>query len=252
MKNILNQFVLACLLTLTASLTGCVKFKQTMTLMPDGSGKIHLSIGLSEQIVQMAKQQGEDPFAELDPSELDGDSKGIVAFTMPKQRKEGGYTYTEFTAYFEDINELELGSPDEDDLPAKFVYTKADGGATLTVEESMVLSAVADHTPVSEEEKAFAAAMTAGMIFSEVYELPGSFEAIDGIKSEGSTATLEMTQEHMLNSSGPIKELKGVDKLVFKIKEVNEDDAAMKAFKAELDAAKKEWEAMKKQAEAAE
>nr|MBX2852694.1 hypothetical protein [Phycisphaeraceae bacterium] len=69
------------------------------------------------------------------------------------------------------------------------------------------------------------------------------------VKSDGQTATLEMTQAHMLEGTGPIKDLKDVEKLVFKITEVKEDAEAMKAFKAELQAAKKEWEAMKKEAE---
>ena len=252
MKTLFNRLVLACLLVLTVSLTGCVKFKQALTLMPDGSGKIDLTIGLSEQLMQMAQQQGENPFDEMNPMKLSEDSKGIVAFTKPVQKKEGGYTYLSFSAYFEDINAVELGSPDDTEEPAKFSYVKEGKGGTLSIEESMILSAIADHEPISPEEKAFAAQMTAGMNFTESYKLPGSFEAIKGITSEGNTATIEMTQEHMLNGTGPIADLKDVEKLTFKITEIKEDAAASKAFKAELEAAKKEWEAMKKEAAAAD
>jgi len=251
MKTLLKRGTLTCLVLLAVSLTGCVKFKQVMTLMPDGSGKITLNIGLSEQLVQMAQQQGQNPFDQMDPTALGASSKGIVAFTKPTQKKEGGYTYMSFSAYFEDINAVELGSPDDEEKPAKFAYIKDGKGATLSVEQSMILSAIADHKPISDEEKALAKQMTAGMVFTEMYNLPGSFEAIKGITSDGNTATIEMTQEHMLNGTGPIKDLKGVDKLVFKITEVKEDAAATKAFKAELEAAKKEWEAMKKEADAA-
>lgn len=251
MKNLIKYVSLACLL-LTVSLTGCVKFKQVMTVMPDGSGKMTLNIGLSEQLMQMAQQQGENPFDEMDPSALSKDSKGIVAFSKPTQKKEGGYTYLSFSAYFEDINQVELGSPDDEEKPAKFTYTRDGNSATLSVEQSMILSAVADHEPVSEEEKQFAAAMTAGMSFMETYNLPGTIEAIKGLDTKGRTATLEMTQAHMLNSTGPIQDLKGVDKLTFKMSDIKEDTPAMKAFQAELEAAKKEWEAMKKEAEAAE
>lgn len=252
MKNMLRHSVLAALIVLTASLTGCVKFKQVMTLMPDGSGKIDLSIGLSEQLMQMAQQQGENPFDEMNPMKLSEDSKGIVAFTKPIKKTEGGYTYLSFSAYFEDINAVELGSPDDTEEPAKFSYVKKGKGATLSIEESMILSAIADHEPISPEEKAFAAQMTAGMSFIESYKLPGSFEDIKGVTSADSTATIEMTQEHMLNGTGPIADLKDVEKLIFKISEIKEDADASKAFKAELEAAKKEWEAMKKEAEAAE
>ena len=84
MKYLFNYFALACLLTLSASLTGCVKFKQTTTVMPDGSGKIHLSVGMSDQMLAMAQQQGENPFDEMSPLKLDEDSKGIVAVTKPE------------------------------------------------------------------------------------------------------------------------------------------------------------------------
>lgn len=240
--------MLAALVVLTASLTGCVKFKQTMTVMPDGSGKIDLVIGLSEQLVQMAKQQGEDPFAEMNPGKLSEESKGIVAFTKPTQKQEGGYTYLSFSAYFEDANAVELGGPDDDEDPTKLTFVRDGKSATLTVESSMILSAVQDHEPMAEEEKAFAAQMLVGMLFSEAYILPGKFEDIKGVTATDNTATIEMTSDNMLNSTGPIKDLKGVEKLVFKIAEVNEDEAAAKAFKKELEAAKAEWEKMKAEA----
>lgn len=252
MKKQLNTLALACLLVLSTSLTGCVKFKQTLTLMPDSSGKIDMSIGLSDQLVQMAEQRGDDPFKDMDPKNLGEEAKGIVAFTKPEKKKEGGYTYLMFSAYFEDINAVELGTKDGDQQPAKFTYTKDGKAATLTIEDSMVLSTAADYKPISPEEKAIATQMTTGMLFAEVYHLPGNFEAIKGVESDGQTAKLEMNQTHMLNGTGPVQDFKGVDKLIFKIAEVNEDEAAMKAFKAELEAAKKEWEAMKKAAEAAE
>ena len=248
MKRIIQHTVLAALVVLTASLTGCVKFKQTMTVMPDGSGKIDLSIGLSEQLVQMAKQQGEDPFSDMDPTKLSKESKGIVAFTKPTQKQEGGYTYLSFSAYFEDANAVELGGPDDGEEPTKLTYARDGKSATLSVEGSMILSAVQEHQPMAEEEKAFAAQMIAGMLFSESYILPGAFEDIKGVTAKDNTATIEMTSDNMLNSSGPIKDLKGVEKLVFKIAEVKEDDAAAKAFKKELEAAKAEWEKMKAEA----
>lgn len=250
MPTAIRHLMLASVVLLGVSLTGCVKFKQTMTLMPDGSGKFDLVIGLSEQLVQMAKQQGENPFDEMDPKNLDEDSTGIVAFTKPTQKKEGGYTYLSFSAYFKDINEVELGGPEEGEEAATFTYTRDGESATLTAEDTMVLSAVKNHEPVSAEEKQFAAAMMAGMLFSEAYVLPGGFEDIKGVKAEGSTATIEMTQDHMLDGTGPIKELKGVEKLVFKISGIKEDGDAMKAFKAEMEAAIKEWEAIKAEAEA--
>lgn len=250
MGTFFKNLVLASIVVLASSLTGCVKFKQTMTLMPDGAGKIELKIGMSEQLIQMAKQQGEDPFSDMDPMELSEDSKGFVAFTKPTQIKEGGYTYLTFSAYFEDINDVELGGPEDGEDPAKFTYKREGKTATLTAKDTMLLSAVENHEPMADEEKAFAAQMLAGMLFSESYILPGSFEDIKGVDGKANTATVEMDSNDMLNGTGPIEELKGVEELTFKISDIKEDAAAAKAFKAEMQAAVKEWEAMKKKAAA--
>lgn len=249
MGTIIRHFVLASVVVLATSLTGCVKFKQTMTLMPNGSGKIELNIGMSEQLVQMAKQQGEDPFADMDPMQLSDDSKGIVAFTKPTKKEVGGYTYLTFSAYFEDINAVELGGPEDGEDPAKFSYKRDGKTATLTVQDSMLLSAVQNHEPMAEEEKAFAAQMLAGMLFSESYILPGAFEDIKGVDAKDNIATVEMDNNDMLNGTGPIADLKGLEKLTFKITEVKEDEAAAKAFKAEMEAAIAEWEKMKAEAD---
>ena len=249
MKSVIRNLCLASMVMIAISLTGCVKFKQVMTVMPDGSGKIDLSIGMSEQLIAMAKQQGENPFKEMDPKKLSESSKGIVAFSKPTQKTEGGYTYLSFSAYFEDANAVELGGPDDGADPSKFAYTRDGKSATLTIDNSMLLSAVRDYEPMAEEEKAFAAQMLAGMLFSESYVLPGAFEDIKGVEAEDNVATIEMDSDNMLNGTGPITDLEGVEKLVFKIAEVKEDEAAMKAFKAELEAAKLIWAEMQKEAE---
>ena len=244
MTTLIRNLTLASLVLIATSLTGCIKFKQTTTVMPDGSGKFDISFGISDQMMQVAQQQGEDPFAEMDPKEMSENAKGIVAFTEPVKEKKGGYTYMSFSAYFEDINEVELSGPDDEGDPPKYTYKRDGGAATLTVENSMIFAIVSEHEPMAPEEKAFAAQMLAGMSFNEEYVLPGAFEDIKGVKSADNTASIELGANDMLDGTGPIKDLKDAEELVFKIGEVKEDDAALKAFKEELEAAKKEWEEM--------
>lgn len=250
MKKMMKVATLTSLLVLATALTGCIKAKQALTLMPNGAGKIDLKIGFSEQMMQMTKQQGEDPFSDLDPRGLAKGSKGLVAFTKPEKKTEGGYTYMMFSAYFEDINAVELGSPDENEEPAKFTYKREGDNATFTADQSMVISAVKEHEPIAEDEKAFVAAMLTGLSFSEQYTLPGRFADIKGVKGVDNTATLEITGDDMLNGTGPFKELKGVDKLTFAITGIKDDKAKAQAFEKELAAAKAEWEKMQEEAEA--
>lgn len=252
MKSATRTAVFALLLALVSMTTGCVKFKQITHVMPDGSGKVVLDIGLSDQLMQMAREQGEDPFKELSPEKIAESSKGFAAFTQSKQTKKDGYTYVTFTAYFKDINKIVLQGPEDaggDSPPPSYTFERDGKSATLTAKNTMILSAVRDHEPIPEDQKQFVAGMMAGMQFSEQYVLPGAADDIDGVTYVDNTAKIEMDADDALNGTGPIQDFKGKDKLVFKIREVTEDDAALKAFKQEMAEAIKAWEKAQKEAE---
>ena len=193
MTTMIRHLTLASLVVLATALTGCVKFKQTTTVMPDGSGKIDISFGISDQMMQMAQQQGEDPFGDLDPKEMSENAKGIVAFTEPVKEKKGGYTYMSFSAYFEDINEVELGGPDDEEEPPKFTYKRDGNSATLTVENSMIFSIISEHEPMAPEEKAFAAQMLAGMSLKRFGQPEEIAEMVHFLLSERASYTTGQT-----------------------------------------------------------
>ena len=251
MKRTARIGVLATMLALLTLTTGCVKFKSVTTVMSDGSGKLEMTIGLSDQMLQMAEQQGEDPFCDLAPAQLEKDSKGFVAFTQTEPKKEGGYTYMVVTGYFEDINKIEMSGPDAEpgEEPPTYSFTRDGNAATLTAKNTFMLSMVKDYEPMPEDQKALVAGMLTGFSMSEQYVLPGASEAVKGVDMADNTATIELTTDNLLNNTGAVKELKGTTSLVMKIGEITEDDAALAAFKAELAEAVKAWEAAKKSAE---
>jgi len=109
------------LMVLIAGLPGCVKFKQVVTVFPDGSGKMHMSMAINEQMLTMAGD--EDPFADFSIYELaDQEALGWSAFSEPRVYSADGFKTVEFTGYFLDINAVSFGGDapagDEADAPA--------------------------------------------------------------------------------------------------------------------------------------
>jgi len=247
MKSLACLTLAACFLLLP----GCIKFKQVLTVMPDGAGKIEMKIGLSQQLVAMAKEQGEDPFKEIVPSSMEGKAEGIVAYTKPKREMVGGYTYLSFSMYFRDINDVELDGVGEGEAP-EFTYTRKDDTATLTVKNGTVLSMLKDYEPTAEAEKAQIKQMMAGLEFNEHYVLPGMFKDVEGVAGVDNTAKVDIKLDDLIDGTGPVKTLKGKDKLTFEITDITLEDEQVKAFNKELEEAVKAWEKMKAEEEAAE
>lgn len=251
MTRLTKMLGLFTLVACCTAMTGCIKFKQVMTLMPDGSGKIQMRIGLSEQLVAMAKEQGEDPFKEFTPGDVGEGVEGIVAFTQPKKEKQGNYTYMTIDMYFRDVNKVKMEAMGEG-KPPEFTYKREGDTATLTVKNGTMLSMIADHEPTAGEEKAQMRAMMTGLEFSEHFVLPGMFKDIDGVAAVDNTAKIDVTLDNLLDGTGPIKELKGKDELTFSVTDITVSDEEVQAFQKELEDAVKAWEKMKKEAEDAQ
>lgn len=234
-------------LVLSAS-SGCVKLKQVVTVMPDRSGKIELSFGLSEQLVELAKDNKEDPFKEILPDVMKDKSKGIVAFTEPKREKQGEFTTMTYTVYFRDINKVSLDGLGEGE-PAEYRYTQQGDSAALSVRHGTILSLLADYEPTPENERAEVRQAMAGLAFSEHFILPGEITPIDGIITQANTAKLDLTLDHVLDGTGPIEELKGKQSIRLTTPRVTVDDAQVQAFNKELEAAVRDWQLKQQKAD---
>lgn len=239
------------LLVVLALTPGCIKFKQVVTVMPDGSGKIEMRIGLSQQLIELAKEQGEDPFKEMVPEAMAEKAQGIVAYTEPKRETQGNFSYISFSMYFPDINKVKLGEMGDGE-PAEFTYTREGDTAKLTIKNGTLLSMLKDYEPSNEPEKAQLKQAMAGLAFSEHYVLPGTFKDVPGVAGVDNTAKLDLSLDNLLEGTGPIKELKGKDTLTFEVTDVTVTDDQIAAFRKEMDEAAKAWEAKKKQAKDAE
>ncbi|MEM9419355.1 MAG: hypothetical protein AAGA25_09950 [Planctomycetota bacterium] len=243
-------FTLCGVLALTLAATGCVKFKQAWVINPDGSGKMTMTFGVSEQMLAMAGD--DDPFADLDdPSDMmDQEDNGWVAFTKPEIKTENGFKYATFVGYFEDINQVTFSGDGGNGEMVDSTYSLADG--TFTVTNGMlgqVIATMANDPQMQDPQmKAMMAPMMAGMEMTESYLVPGEVTGAEGYEADGKTASTTLTAEDMLGNTPP--SIDGLDDGQLTITFTPGPWPEQDAWAAELAKAKTDWEAIKESAAA--
>jgi hypothetical protein len=237
----------ACVLLLTAlALTGCVKFKQVWNINPDGSGKMTMSFGVSEQMLQMSG--GEDPFADAtDPAKLaEREADGWAAFTEPQVKTANGFKTVTVTGYFEDINQVSFNGDggNEEMRPTNYVLD----GNTLAIQNPLLgqfLQSMAEDPSMADPQmKMMMAPMLQGMELTERYELTGPVTSAEGYNREGSTASYTVTGQDLLGDELPT--IDGMDDNRLSITfEPGGWDGGEQAWNEELQQAKEDWAAIK-------
>lgn len=237
-------FALALCTLLTA---GCVKYKQIITLMPDGSGKIQYIVGISEE-VQQNLDDDDEFFDQFSPDIMKERAQGVAAYTEPVRYKEGDFNYVTYSAYFNNINEVLLLAPEVTEQKMTYKFEKADdGSATLTVNGGVLQWLAKDIGPLGAEELKEIQTLE-GLELTEQYVLPGEAEVLEGAALLDNTATLLVDVEALLKQTGPLPALKGKESYTFKIPEVALDEEVVEAFKAEMAAAVEKWQAKQQEA----
>jgi len=247
MKAIAKLSLFTMLLALTLGLTGCVKFRQTVTVMPDGSGMFEIRVGMSEQLIASAQQNQEDPFADIRPEGMQENMQGIVAFSEPTTEEVGGYTYLTYLAYFQDINQVRVSGSNDGEEPTAYSYTRDGDSATLTVTHGMIAEMAAGYEKPEPSDAQMIRAMMAGLVFEEHYVMPGNVSTIDGIETEDNHVRMQVTVDNAVNGDGLIETLADEEALTFEVADVSIDEATVTAFQAELAAAIEAWQARQAQ-----
>lgn len=241
MRTLMMSLFVFTLVVLTG---GCVKYKQIVTVMPDGSGKVQYIVGFSQAMLQMAEGE-ENPLDQYTPESMGEQSKGLVAFTDPVRYEEGGYSYVAFAGYFPSINDLELPGPENGETAMTFNFVAADGGATLTVLGGTVLGMAREfEQPEAEERQLLEQDMLKGLEIVERYVLPGDAEAIEGVTLVDNTAELKIDVDAMLDNTGPLPAMKGQESYTLEIPELSITQDQIDAFKVEMAEAIDQWNRM--------
>ena len=219
---------------LTAVAAGCVKYKQIVTVMPDGSGKVQYIVGYNQQLAE----DGEDPLAEFTPEALGERSEGIAAYAEPVRYEEGGWSYLAITGYFTDINQVAIAGPDNGGAPVRFAYKPGEAGSTLTIRGGVVLSIAGDFEPIEPEDAAeLENELMAGFEVVERFVLPGVVGPVEGgraVADQPRAAELWIDVPVMLDREGALVKLKDRDEVVLEVGPSQVTAEQAEAFKAEL------------------
>ena len=238
------------LVAVALALTGCIKFKQATTIMPDKSGKMQFTIAYNKTLFDQMGAQ-EDPTDDFNPQEMDEDTQGFVAFSEPTKETKEGWVYFTFAGYFEDVNKVVL-KDEENGRKSTYKITEQDGKQVLTIENGMLKSMAGEMVqdqPQDPQQKAMLAQMMGGMEVSESYTLPGKVsDAPELFKTNGRTTTLSMDDKAILDGDKP-KKIAAIESmtLIYSGNDVPADE--VKAFKKEMEEAKAYWEELKKKSE---
>ncbi|MHC4608679.1 MAG: hypothetical protein ACYTAF_17380 [Planctomycetota bacterium] len=245
---------LAALAVASLVFDGCVKVREGLVLMPDGSGKLTVSFCLSPELASFGGEESDplDDFMETDPDEFTADIPGIVAVTKPERIEEGGWKGIRFTMYFEDINKVKfLDDPAEDGTRKAnrtFAFRKTEDGFTLEIEDTSLAEEeeeeeIEDEEFKKEMEKMFKSMMK-GFELRNTVTMPGDVTSIKTFTSkEGRKASLRISEGDIerqkdFKKYSSFKAVCGPSKV---------SDAERDAFKKELAAAKVAWEKLKKE-----
>lgn len=231
-------------------MTGCLKMKQVVTVMPDGSGKVEFTMGVSDTMIQ---QSGENPIDEFTLENMmeEGMPNGLVAMTEPEKWEDDGYEYVRFSMYFDDINEF-TGPNGEEEMFADYEFTNDGGACTLTVRGGLIQSMLAEYEVPGPEELQMIQAQRAqveGFEIVEEYYLPGEAEAVEGFEMIDNMAGVTIDVDNLINGDGPIPALQNRDQLVLVVGETSLAQAEIDAFAEELAQAVEDWETLKEEME---
>lgn len=182
---------------LAGALGGCLKYRDHTVLLPDGSGKLTLTVGLKTAMMDLAEaaaaERGEEGggmgIFEMDPDRLRQDFEGFTAFTEPERKTDGDWTTLTLTGYFDDIRRVKMWSNgvDEEDEGDDAEDDAEDGGA----ERELMLAFT-----LQKEGEGFVLTQTSG-IFDDVAELGEPDPEDPDLSPEARKAADEMARTMM-------------------------------------------------------
>lgn len=224
-------------------LPGCVKYKQTLTLMPDGSGKMDLVMGMS--LAELARLGPEkDPFASLSVAALARNPQGFVAFSEPRAVDRDGYRVVTVTGWFENVNELAFAGGDVGDLES-VGYAFSEGKLVVTRPLAGQAAKAFRDEPVdlgNEELRRVMAPMIAGMELEEAFVVPGPIASAGPLAVDGRRASASTTGNAVLDGQAEIVgRFAPLERLEVVFRPEAASPAASAAWARELEDAKAAW-----------
>ena len=241
---------------------GCLRYEEELVVLPDGSGKMVLSMGFNLEILEKFKEMGMDPAEQEEEMGIDIEDlenfEGVVAMTRPKGEKKGTWKTWTFIAYFEDINKVRLIEKKADDTKTtkvSFAFRKEGDGYALEIDDKFSqnegLKQIED-LPEEGEEAAWEMlkGFLKGFEMQRAVRMPGPVTSNEGFSKKDGRVASNRVDESAFKGMGDLKKAMKTEKrkLVCGPSAMSEADVA--AFKKELEEAKAEWPKIKEELKA--
>lgn len=251
MKRLLVSALLVCPL-----LAGCLKFKEEIQVMPDGAGRIILTIA--------SKETGEEnklSVAELmseDPDKMDKTFPGIVAMSRPVEEKKDGWTQVRVEFFFDDINKVKLVNEDDGKVFQEFSFRKEGDGRVLEFKAGAAeefggqLGGQDGELPpeAKKQIEEMVKQMLAGFELKIAVNMPGEVKESGAFKEkEGRRATFALGEKDIAGFDD-FKKFEAIKSVKIVSGPADVPAAELAAFKAAYEKAKAEWPALKKEMKA--
>jgi hypothetical protein len=246
--------LIAASLLLLPAFYGCMKVRQELVVMPDGSGRLSFTFAIPAK--GETSKFTEQELMSGDPDELMEKVRGVVALAKPSLEEKDGVVRIRMTAYFEDLNAVKFmddGEGDKAKPKVTFSFKKEGEAFALAIQGNLLAdddprrpdAAPLNDPELEKQREQLFKAMFAGFELRQDVKLPGPVATVDGFQSkEGRVAVYAVGEKDLQK---PADQKKINQALHFKAtcgkSEVSEDEAA--AFRKELEAAKASWPALK-------
>ncbi len=263
----------AAVIALFWGLSGCLQFEEATVLMPDGSGKLMLIIGLAKDKATEGMGDLETP----DPEDLEKDMEGIVAWAEVKKEEKGDMVWVTLAGYFDDINKvkwwekkqpgggeeegggggMEPPMPKAAERKLMLGFEHKKGSTELVVTNGMrdeLAKTAKEPEGESDEAKKMAEEMIKKMLegfkFTLSVTVPGDVKPAKGFETSGRKASLVIDEKLILDAMAGKEEAKKKmeampAKATLAWEKTTVSDADVAAFQKELAAVKEKWKTMR-------
>jgi len=232
--------------------SGCMKVREEIVLMPDGSGRITLVFTI-ETKGEAAKFTEEELLAG-DPDEIESKVRGLVALTRPTAERKEGVVRLRMGAYFDDINAVKfMDDGDGDKAKPKQEFSFRRNGEAFTFE--VTGNVLADEAPergnadpeLAKQRDDFFKAMFVGFEFRQDVRMPGRVTVLEGYQIKEDRLASYVIGEKDLQKAADQKKINAVSKFKVSCARSEITEAETADFRKELEKAKKDWVELRKE-----
>jgi hypothetical protein len=251
LENIVKKLLVAPAVILLA-FAGCMKVREELVVMPDGSGKIVLRFAIKTK--GEAAKFTEAELMSGDPDEIEDKARGLAALTRATMEEKDGVVQLQMTGYFDDINALKFmdeGEGEKAKPKQEFSFRKEGEAFVLEIKGNLLSDDApergAKDPDLVRQRDEFFKSMFAGFEFQQDVRLPGRVTAVEGFQTRADRTATYLVGEKDLQKASDQKKINEVVRFKVSCARNEITDAEAAGFRKELEKAKADWVELRKE-----